>query len=78
MYLPEIIKRIDVTVFSGCTSLTDIYYAGTHSQWDADIMGDGETKMESVSGSGTDLNIVMKTWNWDDELYGVSIHYNSW
>lgn len=35
VYLPAGIKTMGPNVFEGCTSLTDIYFAGTQEQWEA-------------------------------------------
>lgn len=35
IYIPSNVNIIDEEAFGGCTMLTDVYYAGTKSEWDA-------------------------------------------
>ena len=47
--IPKDVGHIGISAFHSCVALTDIYYTGAESDWANTIIGDGNSKLTSVT-----------------------------
>ena len=46
--IPKNVTNIDIKVFAGCTSLTNVYYMGTEQEWMAVTIGEGNDVLSEI------------------------------
>ncbi len=47
--IPKSVKKIGSYAISWCESLTDVYYAGTETEWNTVVVGEGNTSLENAT-----------------------------
>ncbi|WP_051689042.1 leucine-rich repeat protein [Butyrivibrio sp. AE2032] len=69
--IPESVECIDADAFTGCKSLTDVYYEGTEAQWNKiEVDPDGKTLKEVFNNATIHFNgEVKKGWVKDGDFW---------